>query len=138
MYISRSVFLVHIISLSLNNTKDFFIVLGHLDVVQFFMNSDEFTEVRNKREETPLHLSSKGGYKDVVKFIFEKVTLKEPRDKNGAVPLHMASFYGQLNVVKYLISVVDHKDPKNRFGYTPLHFAGIIFLSFLKLYMCFK
>ena len=105
--------------------KKFVFILGHLDVVQFFMNSNEFTEVRNKREETPLHLSSKGGHEDVVKFIFEKVTLKEPRDKNGAVPLHMATFYGQLNVVKYLISVVEHKDPKNRFGYTPLHFAGI-------------
>ena len=98
------------------------------------MNSNEFTEVRNKREETPQHLASKGGHEDVVKFIFEKVTLKEPRDKNGAVPLHMSCFYGQLNVVKYLISVVEHKDPKNRFGYTPLHFAGIKFF-FCKYYI---
>ena len=37
------------------------------------MNSNEFTEVRNKREETPQHLASKGGHQDVVKFIFEKV-----------------------------------------------------------------
>ena len=135
MHISWSVFLVHFIILCLTISRIFFIILGHLDVVQFFMNSDEFTEVRNKREETPLHLSSKGGYKDVVKFIFEKVTLKEPRDKNGAVPLHMASFYGQLNVVKYLISVVDHKDPKNRFGYTPLHFAGILLIFSEILYV---
>ncbi|EAY04656.1 ankyrin repeat protein, putative [Trichomonas vaginalis G3] len=93
---------------------------GNLALAKSLIEHGCDKEVKNKNNQTPLHLSSFNGHLEVVQYLISNGADKEAKDNWGMTPLIKASEEGHLEVVQYLISNGADKEAKDNWGMTPL------------------
>ena len=87
-------------------------------------------DARNKKGNTPLHLTLEKGHTEVAKTLIENGAAIDARDKKGNTPLHYALLYGHTEVAMTMIDKgadVNARNRNSRYSYqhTPLHLACI-------------
>jgi ankyrin repeat protein len=88
------------------------------------------TETKDKvKEQTPLHIAARRGFKSIVQLLLEHQADMQLKDSKGRTPLHYAAEEGKYEVVEVLlnkcieITKQNLIDAKDKSGNTPLHYS---------------
>ena len=98
---------------------------GHLNVVKFYISSQNFTKTcLGPNGNTLLHYASEGGHEDIARYLIAKKICdpKVPNNK-GLLPLHTACLHGHLKLVKFYITEQKYTSQAPN-GDTLLHYAS--------------
>jgi len=96
---------------------------GFLDIVSFFINSDEFAPSAERaplvnlqmyNRTTPLHYAALHGHAKLCALLVGAGARVNHQDKNGATPLMKASFGGHTEVVELLLSADAELDAEDK------------------------
>ncbi|XP_014785273.1 ankyrin-3 [Octopus bimaculoides] len=78
---------------------------GHLQIVQYIINSKGSVNSKDVNGATPLHYAAKNGLFMFVKIFIENGADVNAKDKRMKTPLHEAFIYGHDKVANYLVEV---------------------------------
>lgn len=79
---------------------------GKKETVQLLLNKGEGIEglinVRNVRDEAPIHFAARYGYEDIADLLLKKGVAIDTRDIHGCTPLHHAARNDQEKMIHFL------------------------------------
>ncbi len=75
---------------------------GHIDIVEYLLDSDADMLLTNETDMTPLHLAARDGQTHIVKFILERVDKIPERILNDIIHVASMSVYGRPEIVQML------------------------------------
>ncbi len=91
---------------------------------QLLVGSGTSLDVRNKIQETPLHVACANGMLNVSRFLIDRGSDVNSRDDEGFIPLHTASRFGHVEAARLLLDCGSDVNACEAKSCTPLHFAS--------------
>jgi len=100
---------------------------GHIEVARVLLEHGTDTEIRDKRDWSPLERaseSSESGHVEIVRVLLEHGANVRALDQNHQTPLHIASADGALESARMLLQRGADANAKDKDNETPLHRAS--------------
>ena len=96
---------------------------GTKENVKFLIENGASIDVKNQKQDTPLHIATLNGAKDIVEILIENGASTDIKNLDQETALHIAVTENQLEIVKCLVEKGALVNAKNKDNFTP-HFLA--------------
>jgi ankyrin repeat protein len=92
-----------------------------IEVVRWLLTHRAKVDVRDRYNNTPLHLAVESGRLDIIRILVRSKANIDARGRYGGTPLFIAAAMGRAEIVRTLVEHKAQVNVKNYLGDTPLH-----------------
>ncbi|KAL4485041.1 hypothetical protein ABPG72_014561 [Tetrahymena utriculariae] len=100
------------------------VLYGDIQIVEFLLQNGADPNVKNKLEDTPLHLCIENNYFEIFSNLLQYKADPNIKGPEGLSPLHIACFHQKEQFILKLLAFGADIDIKTSIGITPLHIAA--------------